>query len=39
MRALDYIDLRKKGVDDREQIRKLVAAIMGGPLPTKSLRS
>jgi GTPase SAR1 family protein len=38
MRALDYIDLRKKGVDDREQIRKLVAAIMGGPLPTKSLR-
>ena len=39
MRALDYIDLRKKGADDREQIRELVAAIMGGPLPTKSLRS
>jgi len=39
VRALDYIDLRKKGDDDREQIRELVAAIMGGPLSTKSLRS
>ena len=29
MRSLDYIDLRKKGTDDREQIRRLVAAIMG----------
>jgi len=39
MRALDYIDLRKKGADNREQIRELVAAIIGGTLPTKSLRS
>ncbi|UCF15755.1 MAG: toll/interleukin-1 receptor domain-containing protein, partial [Phycisphaerales bacterium] len=39
MRALDYIDLRKKGADNREQIRELVAAIMGGPPSTKSLRS
>ena len=30
MRAFDYIDLRKKGVENREQIRRLVAAIMGG---------
>ena len=37
--ANHYIDLRKKGAENREQIRELVAAIMGGTMPTKSLRS
>ena len=29
LRGLDYVDLRTKGPEDRDQIRKLVAAILG----------
>jgi small GTP-binding protein len=29
LRGFDFIDLRKQGPDDRDQIRKLVAAILG----------